>query len=228
MKCGIYGKLPSKRDFVVHNMPRPFLNVWENWLQSAVAASHNQLGDSWHEAFLSAPIWRFWMGSKICGTSVAGAMMPSVDRVGRYFPLTLCACAPDGARIDPPVVNPMEEWYRPVEDALLRALDESFQGEAEELIAELIFPPLEDVPAPPANAHTVVDGMLVWTLPGLRPEETLRMFRSREIETLYAPRSYWWTSGGERHPPQVVIATEMPNPFHFGAFLTGNFGGEAQ
>jgi hypothetical protein len=54
MKCGIYGKLPSKRDFVVHNMPRPFLNMWENWLQSAVAASHNQLGDSWHEAFLSA------------------------------------------------------------------------------------------------------------------------------------------------------------------------------
>ena len=41
--CGMFGKLPSKRDFVAYNMPRPFLDQWEEWLQSAVAASRHEL-----------------------------------------------------------------------------------------------------------------------------------------------------------------------------------------
>jgi type VI secretion system protein ImpM len=228
MKCGIFGKLPSKRDFVVHNLPRQFLSFWENWLQSAVAASHSQLGSEWHEAFLSAPIWRFWMGSKICGSSVAGAIMPSVDKVGRYFPLTVCACAPDGTRIDPPVVNPMEDWYLPVEDALLRALDEGFEGEASELVEELAFPPLEATRPQQTGSQRTLSGMIVLTLFASQCEEALRVFRCDDVESFYAPRSYWWTSGGQRHPSRVVVATRMPDPFHFGAFLTGNFDGEVQ
>src|SRR4051794_33362403 len=111
MKCGIFGKLPAKRDFVAHNLPRQFLSFWETWLQSAVSASHSQLGDQWHEAFLSAPIWRFWIGARICGTSAVGPLMPSVARVGQFSPLPVCACPPEGARIAPPVVEPMEEWF---------------------------------------------------------------------------------------------------------------------
>jgi type VI secretion system protein ImpM len=228
MKCGIFGKLPSKRDFVAHNVPRPFLGLWEDWLQSAVAASRNQLADRWHEAFLSAPIWRFWIGGKICGTSVAGAIMPSVDRVGRYFPLTICACAPEGFCIDPPVVNPMEEWYPPVEDALLQALDESFTGEAEELIATLPFPPLGATPRQRDGSHAIFAGMVVRSLPGTEFGEAMRALHFDDIESLYAPRSCWWTNGGEKHPPQIVVATQMPDPFHFGAFLTGDFGGLEQ
>ena len=227
MKCGIFGKLPAKRDFVAHNLPRQFLSFWETWLQSAVSASHTQLGDQWHEAFLSAPIWRFWIGARICGTSAAGALMPSVDRVGRYFPLSVCACAPEGARIDPPVVDPMEEWFLPVEDALLRALDESFTGEAGDLVEGLDFPPLAAGLAPESDRASIVSGnLLVWS--GSDCRETLRMIRIEDIDTLYATRSYWWTNGGRTHPSQIVIAANMPDPFHFSAFLTGKFGGEPQ
>ncbi len=46
MACGLFGKLPPKRDFVAVNAPRPFLTVWENWVQAGLAASREQLGDS--------------------------------------------------------------------------------------------------------------------------------------------------------------------------------------
>ncbi len=30
MACGVFGKLPSKRDFIAVNAPRRFLTAWEN------------------------------------------------------------------------------------------------------------------------------------------------------------------------------------------------------
>jgi type VI secretion system protein ImpM len=44
---------------------------------------------------MTAPIWRFSLAPGYAGPeSVAGVMMPSVDRVGRQFPLTLAAVVP--------------------------------------------------------------------------------------------------------------------------------------
>src|ERR1700722_2970157 len=62
MPAGLYGKLPAKRDFVAANTPRRFLEVWEPWLQAGVATSKQVLGEGWSEAYLNAPIWRFWRG----------------------------------------------------------------------------------------------------------------------------------------------------------------------
>ena len=59
MVCGMFGKLPSKRDFIAYNMPRPFLDAWETWLQAGVAESKLALNDRWQEMFLGVPIWRF-------------------------------------------------------------------------------------------------------------------------------------------------------------------------
>ena len=96
MPRSLYGKLPTKRDFIAAGVPREFLAVWEPWLQGSVSASRVTLGDRWQAAFLTAPIWRFWLGSDLCGVDVIGAFMPSLDGVGRYFPLTLIACADPG------------------------------------------------------------------------------------------------------------------------------------
>src|SRR5262245_11063690 len=47
MSFGVFGKLPQKRDFVALNIPRAVLEPFETWLQSAVAASRNELKDDW-------------------------------------------------------------------------------------------------------------------------------------------------------------------------------------
>ncbi len=47
---------------------------------------------------MEAPIWRFLLPAGACGAQAAlGVWLPSVDRVGRQFPLALCALAPLGA-----------------------------------------------------------------------------------------------------------------------------------
>src|SRR6185503_11461778 len=44
----------------------------------------------------TSPAWRFVCAAGTCGpTPIIGLMVPSVDRVGRYFPLTLVAELPD-------------------------------------------------------------------------------------------------------------------------------------
>ena len=68
MACGLFGKLPGKRDFIALNAPTAFLSAYERWLQGGLTASRVELGGGWQDAFLNAPIWRFWFGSAFCGT----------------------------------------------------------------------------------------------------------------------------------------------------------------
>ena len=93
MRCGLFGKLGAKRDFIALATPRSFLEAWEPWMQACLSASRHHLGEGWQQAFLTAPVWRFWLGAEICGTTVMGAVMPSLDGVGRYYPLALHAMA---------------------------------------------------------------------------------------------------------------------------------------
>ena len=59
----------------------------------------------------------------MCGASaVLGLLMPSVDRVGRYFPLTLAAVFPPGAGV--PASDIAGSWLQACETAGRAALDE--------------------------------------------------------------------------------------------------------
>jgi type VI secretion system protein ImpM len=87
---GYYGKVPAHGDFIRRRADVEFVAVWDAWLQAGFAASRQTLGAQWDGIYENAPIWRFCFGPKICGPdAMIGVMMPSQDRVGRRFPLTL-------------------------------------------------------------------------------------------------------------------------------------------
>lgn len=91
---GFCGKLPARGDFVSIGLPRGFVEPWHDWMQRMLAASRAALGDDWLAAWNVAPIWRFALLPGDCGPDAAlGLWMPSVDRVGRQFPLTFAAVA---------------------------------------------------------------------------------------------------------------------------------------
>ena len=91
------GKLPARGDFVRAGLPRDFTDPWDDWLQSVMAGSRALMGEAWLPAFLEAPVWRFTLPPGMCGEqAVLGLMLPSVDKAGRYFPLTFAALQPVG------------------------------------------------------------------------------------------------------------------------------------
>jgi len=98
--AGFYGKLPARGDFVRLGLPREFTEAWDAWLSPAIAGSRISMGEDWLPAFLEAPVWRFMLAPGLCGGQAAlGLMLPSVDRAGRYFPLTFAALFGDGAPV---------------------------------------------------------------------------------------------------------------------------------
>jgi type VI secretion system protein ImpM len=119
--CGFYGKIPSEGDFVTRRLPWEFTSVWDEWLQQGMQASREALGARWLELYLSAPIWRFQVAPGVCGPiGWRGLFFASVDRVGRYFPLTL-AFADTGPTALTALSGDAEAWIA-VEDAALSGL----------------------------------------------------------------------------------------------------------
>ncbi len=87
---GFFGKLPAHGDFISRHLPSSFISVWDEWLQLSVAGSRGLQGDAWLDNYLTSPIWRFALQSGAVNESAwVGILVPSVDSVGRYFPLTI-------------------------------------------------------------------------------------------------------------------------------------------
>ena len=147
MRCGLYGKLPAKRDFVAVAAPRAFLSLWEPWLEKGLATARARAsGGDFADAFNAAPIWRFWLGPALCGEAIIGAFMPSIDALGRMFPLTLIGRASGAGELAPPDVDPREAWFGSVEDVLLDALDPQTSFESLALAAGGAYAPASLTP----------------------------------------------------------------------------------
>jgi type VI secretion system protein ImpM len=214
----VYGKLPARGDFITRGFERRFLDPWDEWLQQAMIASQESLAELWRDAYLTSPIWRFALSAGSCGPdTMLGVLIPSVDKVGRYFPLTLgCALAP-GHELTCLIAH-ASPWYRATEELALAALEPGFSLEAlEQPIAldvdgmVMAMPPVEPM-APP--------GLY---LP-FGPNEHATALRHAH-QPLAQGLSLWWTTGSERVAPCLLISPGMPPASSFTAFLDGDWQG---
>jgi type VI secretion system protein ImpM len=227
MQCGLYGKLPAKRDFIAIGAPRDFLNAWEPWLQGAVSASRNKLGDAWQEAFLTAPIWRFWLGADICGSTMIGAFMSSLDGVGRYFPLTLFARADEGAAIPPPEFGAQDDWFNAAEAFLMSTLDHNADFDTITAnLAALAVPFQEFRNSLPQDMIVANDGTVGMPAGEKGFADLFAEICLVDHARIYAASTFWWTIGGEGFAPAALCGKRMPDPFLFTAMLTGKFAGQ--
>jgi len=122
---GWYGKLPALGDFASRRLPPLFVEPWDRWLATGLA-SWRQSDEAWLEAFLAAPIWRFALGAGVPfeqSPGYAGVLMPSVDRVGRYFPLTVVRPrSPSEGQVP-------SAWLQVLEGLALAALTDDWSAE---------------------------------------------------------------------------------------------------
>ena len=90
MKIGYFGKLPGYGDFIQRNVTPDIVKHWDNWIMKSIQASREQLADNWKAHYFNSPIWRFVIDhGALINSTVAGFMMPSVDKSGRCYPFTV-------------------------------------------------------------------------------------------------------------------------------------------
>jgi type VI secretion system protein ImpM len=228
MRCGLFGKLGAKRDFIALATPRSFLEAWEPWMQSSLSASRHQLGERWQQAFLTAPVWRFWLGAEICGTTVVGAIMSSLDGMGRYYPLTLHAIADADAPIAPPDIETQDEWFGEAESFLLSTLahDAAFDDISLRLDG-LAIPRTRSRAASDRNIVRLGDDLAAMITTGADFATPMAALRAASPE-IYAAASFWWTSGGGDFSALALSCRGLPDPYRYSTLLTGDLASAGQ
>lgn len=220
---GFYGKVPDKGDFVSRRLPRSVIAPWDRWLQDAIAASRERMGEDWLPAYLTSPVWRFALSAGLCGDAVlAGVLIPSVDRVGRYFPLAIAAPLPGSGSA---LLLPLRagRWFDGLEDLALSALDEDFDFDRfDEGVRQAGLPEaLRGTVGAPVRESSAGLGWRVTIGPEGDPLVGCAALLDHLVAFSTPDYSLWWTSGSDSVDGTLVVARGLPEPSAFAALLDG-------
>lgn len=209
---GFYGKLASRGDFVSRGLAHSFIQPWDQWLAAGIQASQRQLAERWLPAYLVCPLWRFALAPGVCGPqAVVGVLMPSIDRVGRYFPLTLAQVLEPGESLAA-LVTGNDHWFDAAESVLLASLEAERSFEQFDEAVTALGPTCSTwrVQAQPA-------------LGGLeRLEASDAPARALALADMACDgMSLWWGKGSPQIAPGLMRCAGLPRSDSFAGFLLG-------
>ena len=219
--CGVYGKLPVHGDFVHRNLPASSIESWDEWLQSFVAGTREQLADDWLDMYLSAPVWRFALSSGVLNENAyLGVLIPSVDRVGRYFPLTLLE--PVDSEIGLlELIELRANWFTNVEELLLESLD----GQLD--IDNLMFE-LSKIPNETTTTYRKLDSycdgqnaVVNMEFEEQSPASVFPQLLESLLVSSFSSFSLWTTSGSDFVEPCTMLSQGLPKIGQVSAMLDG-------
>lgn len=223
-QTGIYGKLPAYGDFLIRNLGSTFLDPWDEWLQCFVSASREQLGEGWLQTYLTSPIWRFVLSSGVIDENMwGGLIMPSVDRVGRYFPLSIArSFAPHFSPVN--FMYTQQDWFRQIESFCLMALDGDL--DIDQLAANLDSIPTVASDLYQPTSHLGDAGPFVV---GVASDDELSLIDSlpcmlnSSLSSSLVSFSLWQTHGSELIAPLVFACQGLPPAGGVAAMLDGQW-----
>ena len=238
MDVGLFGKLPSHGDFLRRRISDDFTGRWDSWLQQSMAASLNEAGRDWLALYLTSPAWRFVCSPHaVTQHSLVGVMVPSVDRVGRYYPLTVvCELSDWTGYLPSPAAIAVQcaDWFVAVERLAVEALAaerldfEQFDAQIADsstLLESLLTPP--DVLLNTDDARELMeDPRGTWHLPLVSTESLPSVVEQLAYARLGSrpdPMIFWWTDGSVLVTPCCLVARNLPDPSSFTSFLDGQW-----
>ena len=184
-------------------MSAEFVDSWDGWLQDCLTESRLRLQECWLEAYLTSPVWRFVLAGGVCGAnSCAGVLLPSVDRVGRYFPLAVVAHW-EVAVFPLTTAHSRESWFDSAQTLGIEALE----------AASLDLDEFDRGVAALAARLDPTEEPFLWL---------------RELELATQPMSLWWTYGSNDSDPVMMCVNGLPEPATFAAMLLGNPGADGE
>jgi len=224
---GYYGKVPLKGDFISKDLPRSFMDPWHVWVKEALACSKNQLGEAWREYYLTTPLYQYVLSPGICGNKTwIGVMMPSLDRVGRYYPMTLSKTVP-GMSNPFTLFETCKTWLDGAEKLLLSCLDEDFSVESLDIGMKQLEPDEDDektITLQKFTMHNYEDS--AWQIPLLNSEKQNSVYPAlldSMAGTFFSSYSLWRTKGSDLISPSIVISEDLPPYESVTAFIDGNW-----
>ena len=223
---GFFGKLPSHGDFIARRVDDLFRQRWDEWLQRSIDESQRALGGAWLDCYLTGPLWRFFLCEGVAGAACfAGVLMPSVDRVGRYFPLTVVAQLPTD--VGPlAFAHSAREWFESVEQLCMNALQATeFELASFDAALEASGAALAD--ADMLSSDNSFQGSALqwrWAISAANDiDGTLGRVLLATTQATLRPMTMWWTDGSEHVEPSVVVTRNLPRPDSFAALLAGTW-----
>lgn len=222
--AGFYGKVTTHGDFVSRRLPAAFVDRWDHWLQQRLQGSRAELGSEWLDTYLGCPLWRFALARGICDANAwAGVWMPSVDRVGRHFPLTITAATAAGS-LQEPLLDWLQAsaWYDHLESLALSTLQDGFVLDVFDHAVRAIEP-LPDVASP--TSYDTVAGMDGMWLPVAGIDQisgSIPGIHERIAAGALAGHSLWWSDGSARVDPAILMCKALPSQAQFTAMLAGH------
>ncbi len=217
--CGYFGKLPLRGDFIQRNLDQTFVTLWDQWLQSVISTSRTTLDEQWLDNYLISPVWRYFikLDDK---SSYAGIMLPSIDKVGRYFPFTIAiALSKDEDSMQ--FIEKNKTWYDQAETIALQALAEQIDFvQLNQAVDNLTL--IETIDHAKAFEETSKAYRI-----DLSNNYTLEMGLSRLQAKLCMPlqqsSSFWWNQNTEQADGNLLCCTGLPDDNIFVAMLDGQW-----
>jgi type VI secretion system protein ImpM len=223
---GYYGKVPTNGDFICKGLPRSFVDPWDLWLQEAILTSRQQLGDQWLDFYLTSPLYRFVLSPGICGENGwLGILMPSVDKAGRYYPMTVSQMNHN---------NPFDtlqqlEWFIKLENLALSCLKDGYSlQEFNNEIVRLSTEISSGISAPLSLVERIDNRVFgaAWQKPLNSPDSITGLIPSM-LDNLLKERcfaySLWWTKGSEHVSPSLLFSEGLPPYDSVAAMFDGNW-----
>lgn len=220
---GWYGKMPSLGDFSAQGLSPSFVSQWDPWLAQCMLSSQSALGEAWLDIYLTSPIWRFCLFPGVIGDNIwAGVLLPSVDRVGRYFPLTLAAAIP-GQGFDLCIAD-AASWFTDLERQALATLEDGLSPDA--LARALGQHPFPLASAPSSEqCDRLADSLSArhscnLTLDSLEAVAYLQAAAARRLLLKQSNgMSLWWSQPHPGQPVTLQCHRGLPAATHYAGML---------
>lgn len=214
--AGWHGKLPSLGDFASRRLEPDFVALWDGWLAAGLASLQQQSPGDWLQHYLACPAWRFvlmpgLLPAPFGDRAWAGVLMPSVDRIGRYFPLTLIA-----PLVEPPhgdgELRTLLSWLHDLDDLAADALQDDWS--IDRLEAELAQCPRPgwDVPAALAEVLPTAAKFTLHAAAGAQAIVSLMAdAQAQAWRHAAAGHAFWWADG-QSGEPRLLTTRGLPQP----------------
>lgn len=229
--AGWFGKIPSRGDFISRRLPGSFIELWDTWLQRAMTVSRTHLGERWLDLYLTSPIWRFILMPGICGDNLwTGVFMPSIDKVGRHFPLTIAIQVKSCPKMLFAAFS-AQTWYGYLEQLALASLN--VNQSPDDLDRNLVIYPF---PASCSSDTSIPSQELAnwWRTnphPGFVEQKSLILPTVSILAELFETagknlfmstgkgKSIWWNDSLDMGASQLLCFTGLPSENSFAALL---------